>query len=124
MIQRRRRPHNSLGFALQLCTLRYPDRLPRPGNFIPGEISKFLAVQLDYIAIPGTLPPSTRYWIKSSGYNGNRVNPAKRLASVDFPPPVFLNTASFFILRALLKCPKPAVEPLAAKQPDLLQTLR
>jgi TnpA family transposase len=47
VIQRRRRPHNRLGFALQLCTLRYPGRLPRPGEFIPAEILNFLAVQLD-----------------------------------------------------------------------------
>jgi hypothetical protein len=36
-----------LGFALQLCTLRYPGRLPRPGEFIPPEILRFLAEQLD-----------------------------------------------------------------------------
>jgi TnpA family transposase len=47
VIQRRRRPHNRLGFALQLFTLRYPGRLPRPGEFIPAEILNFLAVQLD-----------------------------------------------------------------------------
>jgi TnpA family transposase len=47
VIQRRRRPYNRLGFALQLSTLRYPGRLPRPGEFIPAEILNFLAVQLD-----------------------------------------------------------------------------
>ncbi|TZG24441.1 DUF4158 domain-containing protein [Sphingomonas montanisoli] len=31
----RRRPHNRLGFALQLCALRYPGRLLKPGEFIP-----------------------------------------------------------------------------------------
>jgi hypothetical protein len=31
----RRRPHNRLGFAVQLCALRYPGRLLRPANKSP-----------------------------------------------------------------------------------------
>ena len=31
----RRRPRNKLGFALQLCVLRYPGRLLAPGEFVP-----------------------------------------------------------------------------------------
>ena len=30
----RRRPRNKLGFALQLCALRYPGRLLAPGEFV------------------------------------------------------------------------------------------
>ena len=42
----RRRPHNRLGFALQLCALRYPGRLLSPGEVIPREMLRFLAAQL------------------------------------------------------------------------------
>lgn len=42
----RRRARNRLGFALQLCVLRYPGRLLRPGELIPVEVSKFIAAQL------------------------------------------------------------------------------
>ena len=45
-IGHRRRPHNRLGFALQLCALRYPGRLLSPGEVIPGEVLRFLAAQL------------------------------------------------------------------------------
>jgi TnpA family transposase len=34
-IQGRRGDHNRLGFTLQLCALRYPGRLLRPGETIP-----------------------------------------------------------------------------------------
>lgn len=43
----RRRPHNRLGFAVQLCALRYPGRLLRPGELIPGAPLKFVADQID-----------------------------------------------------------------------------
>ncbi len=42
----RRRPHNRLGFALQLCAFRYPGRLLAPGEVIPEQITRFLAAQL------------------------------------------------------------------------------
>src|SRR4051794_24706724 len=43
----RRRARNRLGFALQLCTLRYPGRLLRPGEIIPEVALRFVAGQLD-----------------------------------------------------------------------------
>src|SRR5271170_7049126 len=45
-IHRRRRDHNRLGFALQLCALRYPGRLLRPGKLIPAEALRFVADQV------------------------------------------------------------------------------
>lgn len=42
----RRRPHNRLGFAVQLCALRYPGRLLRPGELIPMAPLTFVADQL------------------------------------------------------------------------------
>jgi TnpA family transposase len=46
LIVRRRRPHNRLGFAIQLCALRYPGRLLRPGELIPHAPLVFVAEQL------------------------------------------------------------------------------
>lgn len=46
-IARRRQPHNRLGFALQLCALRFPGRLIRPGELVPLEAVAFVAEQLD-----------------------------------------------------------------------------
>ena len=45
-IGRRRRDRNRLGFALQLCALRYPGRLLRPGELIPAEALRFVTEQL------------------------------------------------------------------------------
>ena len=45
-IQARRRPENRLGFALQVCALRYPGRLLQPGELIPDEIISFVGAQL------------------------------------------------------------------------------
>lgn len=44
-IDRRRRDHNRLGFALQLCALRYPGRLLRPGELIAAAL-RFVAEQV------------------------------------------------------------------------------
>jgi TnpA family transposase len=46
-IQRRRRDRNRLGFALQLCALRYPGRLLRSGECIPPPALCYVAHQLD-----------------------------------------------------------------------------
>lgn len=46
VITSRRRPHNRLGFALQLCALRYPGRLLRPGELIPQPPLAFVGDQL------------------------------------------------------------------------------
>lgn len=47
VVARRRRPHNQLGFAVQLCALRYPGRLLRPGELVPPQVLSFVADQLD-----------------------------------------------------------------------------
>jgi TnpA family transposase len=46
-IKGRRRAHNKMGFALQLCALRYPGRLLAPGEVIPVEVLRFLADQIE-----------------------------------------------------------------------------
>ena len=45
-IERRRRSHNRLGFAVQLCALRYPGRLLRPGEVISPNALRFVAEQI------------------------------------------------------------------------------
>jgi len=45
-VDRRRGGQNQFGFALQLCALRYPGRLLRPGELIPAEALRFVAAQL------------------------------------------------------------------------------
>lgn len=45
-IKYRRRPQNKLGFALQLCVLRYPGRLLQPGELIPREALSFIGAQI------------------------------------------------------------------------------
>ena len=45
----RRRPRNKLGFALQLCVLRYPGRLLAPGEFVPPAVVDFIGRQFDLV---------------------------------------------------------------------------
>lgn len=45
-INERRRPENRLGFALQLCALRYPGRALSPGEVIPHDVLAFIGAQL------------------------------------------------------------------------------
>jgi TnpA family transposase len=47
VVQRRRRDRNRLGFALQLCALRYPGRLLRAGERIPRPALQHVADQID-----------------------------------------------------------------------------
>lgn len=47
-IHARRRPHNRVGFALQLCALHCRGRLLLPGEIIPHEVTRFLAAQLGF----------------------------------------------------------------------------
>ncbi len=47
-IRKRRRPENRLGFALQLCALRFPGRLLQPGEFIPESLLAFIGAQLGF----------------------------------------------------------------------------
>ena len=42
-VGQRRRDHNRLGFALQLCVLRYPGRQLRPGEVVPERTLRFVA---------------------------------------------------------------------------------
>ena len=62
----RRRPRNKLGFALQLCVLRYPGRLLAQGECVPPAVVDFIGHQLDLdgdelitalLRSPGRLPP-------------------------------------------------------------------
>ena len=45
-VDRRRGDHNRLGFALQLCALRYPGRLLRTGETIPAPALRFVSDQV------------------------------------------------------------------------------
>lgn len=45
-IHARRRPHNRLEFALQLCVFRYPGRILSAEDVIPAAVIKFIAAQL------------------------------------------------------------------------------
>ena len=46
LIKQRRRPENKLGFALQVCALRYPGRLLQPGEEIPSNLLSFVGAQI------------------------------------------------------------------------------
>jgi len=45
-IQARRRQENRIGYALQLCVLRYPGRLLTQGEVIPDKLLRFIGAQL------------------------------------------------------------------------------
>lgn len=46
LINQRRRSENKLGFALQVCALRYPGRLLQPGEEIPSALLSFVGAQI------------------------------------------------------------------------------
>ena len=45
LVRKRRRARNRVGFAVQLCLMRYPGRRLRPGEILPPEILSFVAEQ-------------------------------------------------------------------------------
>ncbi len=47
-IRRRRRAHNQIGFALQLCAFRHPGRLLQPRELIPPRMLAFITAQLGF----------------------------------------------------------------------------
>jgi len=47
IVERHRRPHNKLGFAVQLCYLRFPGRPLRAEEHIPAPVLAYVAAQLD-----------------------------------------------------------------------------
>ena len=53
----RRRPRNKLGFALQLCVLRYLGRLLAPSEFVPPAVVDSSDASSTW---PGTSSPTTR----------------------------------------------------------------
>ena len=64
VIARRRRPHNRLGFAIQLSALRFPGRLLQPGEVVPRQVLVFVADQLDLppdVLADYAARPQTRY---------------------------------------------------------------
>src|SRR4051794_8175540 len=80
-IDQRRRDRNRIGFALQLCALRYPGRLLRPGELIPAEALRFIAEQLG--ADPDAL---TSYATRSDTLTGVNATTLPSTFSVPVPP--------------------------------------
>ncbi len=46
-IELRRRNHNQLGFAVQLCLMRYPGRTLMPSETLPGAMLNYIATQIN-----------------------------------------------------------------------------
>src|SRR3954466_13708534 len=79
-IDQRRRDRNRIGFALQLCALRYPGRLLRPGELIPAgapghkalkrvveQLTRLRAVGLDPTCAEGVHPERLRKLAREGG---------------------------------------------------------
>ncbi len=46
-IELRRRSHNQLGFAVQLCLMRYPGRTLMPSETLPSAMLNYIATQIN-----------------------------------------------------------------------------
>lgn len=99
-VDRRRGDHNRLGFALQLCALRYPGRSLRAGEAIPGPALRFVADQIG--AMPEALAAysartQTRYQqldALRAAYGFGHLTPAHRREIGAWLLPVALATTS------------------------------
>ena len=85
-INARRKEHNRLGFAIQLCVLRYPDWPLRPDDRPPANLLKFVAEQLGADATEirrprcGTLPASPP--VPKLGSNESRERRGSRIPTI------------------------------------------
>ena len=107
-VGRRRRDHNRLGFALQLCALRYPGRPLRPGEAVPDLALRFVADQV------GTAPEAvaaygTRVQTRSTHLDELRgtfgfadLTPARRRELAAWLLPLALATTSAMAIAAAL----------------------
>jgi TnpA family transposase len=107
-VDRRRGDHNRLGFAVQLCTLRYPGRLLRAGEAIPAPALRFVADQV------GVMPAAfaaysartqTRYQQLDAiraAYGFGHLTPARRREIGAWLLPVALATTSPVAVAAAL----------------------
>jgi TnpA family transposase len=93
-IRQRRRPENRIGFALQLCALRYPGRALAPGEMIPREVLSFVGAQLG-VPADALLTYATRRQTRQQhmdtlreiyGYKTFTGRGARDLRGVDFRP--------------------------------------
>ncbi len=71
-INERRRPENKIGFALQLCALRYPGRLLSSDEVIPEKILRFIAAQLG-LSAGDVLPYAARRQTRQQHLHNLRV---------------------------------------------------
>lgn len=71
-IKERRRPENRIGFALQLCALRYPGRLLSKGEVIPEQMLRFVGAQLG-ITGDALLPYANRRQTRQQHLNALRL---------------------------------------------------
>ena len=107
-VERRRGDHNRLGFALQLCALRYPGRLLRAGEAIPGPALRFVADQVG--APPAafaaySVRTQTRYQqldALRAAYGFGHLTPARRQGIGAWLLPVALATTSAAAVAAAL----------------------
>ena len=108
VIRRRRRDRNRLGFALQLCAVRYPGRLLRSGELIPLESLRFVAGQLGIE--PNALATyagrfQTRYEQLDAlreAFGFADLSPAHRRGILEWLLPVALATTSMTAIAAAL----------------------
>ena len=97
VIARRRRPHNRLGFAIQLCALRFPGRLLQPGEVVPRQVLVFVADQLDLppdVLADYAARPQTRYDQLDALYSVYRFQTSEQHELAQWLLPVALTSTS------------------------------
>jgi TnpA family transposase len=107
-VGRRRRDHNRLGFALQLCVLRYPGRQLRPGEVVPERTLRFVAEQVgaapEAIAAYGTRAQTRSVHLDElrEAFGFVDLTPARRRELAAWLLPVALATTSPMAVAAAL----------------------